>query len=212
MPALYTHYKFGKDILNKLKFKNEITKDIKYYNMYNQGCDNLYYHYKLNYYKIFGIKAHSNNIDDFFKNIFKYINDNNLNNNPKITNIIYGFINHYALDTIIHPYINYQVKNLNIPHTKIEYMLDYYLYQKNKSKWDNKIYKTLIPKLKFDKEVIKFINYIFEETYNEKNIGNIFNISHNNSYYIYRYFISDIHNIKKSLYKIIDFFSKSKKN
>lgn len=209
MPALYTHYKFGKDVLNELDFKEEILNNIKYYDMYNQGFDNLYYHYKLSYYKKFGIKAHSYNIEDFFRNIFKYINDNKLNDNSKIANILYGFINHYTLDTIIHPYINYQVKNLNIPHTKIEYMLDYYLFKKTNSKWENKIYKTLIPKLKFDEDVINFINYVFEETYNEKEIGKVFNTSHNNSYYIYRYLVSDLYGIKKSFYKIADFISKS---
>ena len=67
MPALYTHYKFGKDVLNELDFKEEILNNIIYYDMYNQGFDNLYYHYKLSYYKKFGIKAHSYNIEDFLE-------------------------------------------------------------------------------------------------------------------------------------------------
>ena len=48
-----------------------------------------------------------------------------------------------------------------------------------------------------------------EETYNEKEIGKVFNTSHNNSYYIYRYLVSDLYGIKKSFYKIADFISKS---
>ena len=125
--------------------------------MFNQGFDNLYYHFKWNYYKSFGIKAHKINIPNFFENILIYIKENNLQNNNIITNFLYGFINHYTLDTLMHPFINYQVKNLNIPHTKIEFMLDS---QINLNFKINK-YKVLIPKLKFDKELQKFINIIF---------------------------------------------------
>lgn len=208
MPTLYTHYKFGIDVLNKLEKnqKEEIINNIEYYNMFNQGFDNLYYYFKKwAYYRNFGIKAHKKNIDKFFKNIFKYIKENNLENNSELTNIIYGFINHYTIDTIIHPFINYQVSNLDIPHSKIEFMYDYYLISNENKKWQNKIYKTIIPKLKFSKELKELINYTFYNTYKEENIGKIFNKSHNISYFIHRYFIKDFRNIKTKLYKIIDF-------
>lgn len=206
MPALYTHYKFGQDVLNNLdnNLKEKINKNIAYYNMFNQGFDNLYYYFKWSYYRKFGIKAHKTNIDLFFTNIFNFIKENNLENNSIVTNVIYGFINHYTLDTILHPFINYQVKNLNIPHTKIEFMLDYYLISLKNKKWKSNIYNTLIPRLKFDNDLINLLDYTFLNTYNIENIGKIFNRSHNNGYYIYRYFITDIHNIKTKFYKIID--------
>ena len=142
MPTLYTHYKFGNDVLNKLNNnqKESIKKEIKYYNMFNQGFDNLYYyHIHWKYYKNFGVRAHKKKVDIFFKNIFKFIKENKLENDSSITNMIYGFINHYTLDTIMHPYINYQVKNLKIPHTKIEFMLDaIYINNNPKFKWKNK--------------------------------------------------------------------------
>jgi len=140
-------------------------------------------------------------IDQFFENIFNYIKNNNLEDNSELTNMIYGFINHYTLDTLIHPYINYQVDNLNIPHTKIEFMLDGQIRKNNESSY----YKKLIPKLKFSKELINTLNQVFEKVHNEKNIGKIFNRSHNNGYYIYRYFINDKYGIKTFIYKIIDF-------
>lgn len=209
MPALHTHYKFGQDVLNKLnkQLQTNIKINVSYYNMFNQGFDNLYY-YLINwkYYRTFGIKAHKHNIDLFFENIFNYIKDNKLENNSEITNIIYGFINHYTLDTLLHPYINYQVKNLNIPHTKIEFMLDSKLTDNNSSKF----YKTLIPKIKFPNKLIELLNEVFEKTYKEKNIGKIFNKSHNLGYYIYRYFINDKYGIKTFLYKIIDFIIQKK--
>ena len=204
MPALHTHYKFGQDVLNKLnkKLQNNIKSNIGYYNMFNQGFDNLYYYLtNWKYYRTFGIQAHKHNIDLFFENIFNFIKDNKLENNSEITNIIYGFINHYTLDTLLHPYINYQVKNLNIPHTKIEFMLDSNLTNDNSSSF----YKILIPKMKFPNKLIELLNEAFEKTYKEKNVGKIFNKSHNLGYYIYRYFINDKYGIKTFLYKIIDF-------
>lgn len=205
MPTLYTHYEFGQQVLNKLnkKLQKEIKTNIEYYNMFNQGFDNLYYHFKWTYYRKFGIRAHKKHIDKFFENIILYIKENNLENNSEITNMLYGFINHYTLDTIAHPYIDYQVNNLDIPHTKIEFMLDHEL----KINKRNSFYKTLIPRLKFSKELINIINSVFYKTHKINNIGKVFNRSHNNGYYIYRYFINDKYGIKTLLYKIVDFFT-----
>lgn len=206
MPTVYTHYKFGQDILNKLSKKQQtsIRENINYYNMYNQGFDNLYYHFKWQYYRKFGVKCHKHDFDLLIKNVINYIKNNNLQEKSEITNFLYGIINHYTLDTLVHPLINYQVNALNIPHTKIEFMVDNFLYYQENEKWHNKFYKTLIPRLKFNDDLKMFLDTIFEETYQEKNIGQIFNRSHNNGYYIYRYFISDRLNIKNKFYKIID--------
>ena len=210
MPALYTHYSFGQDVLSNLNknIQKEINENINYYNMFNQGFDNLFYHHrKWKYYRTFGIKAHTTKIDLFFKTTINYILEHDLNNDSNITNMVYGFINHYTLDTLMHPFINYQVTNLNIPHTKIEFILDGYFYKKNnKQKWRNNIYNTLIPRLKFNKALSLLIEYVFYDIHNEKNIGHIFERSHNNGYYIYRYFINDNLGIKTFIYKIIDFF------
>ena len=208
MPALFSHYRLGQDVLKNTNktIKNDITSNIKYYNMYNQGWDNLYYHFsKWNYYKHIGYISHKKNVTSFFSNAIKYIKDNNLENNSKYTNLVYGILNHYTMDTIIHPYINFQVKNLGITHTRIEFMLDSNIRTDKKGS----IYKSLIPKLKFDKEYKKFINYIYENTYGKENIGNIWNRSHNNGYYLYRYFINDNHGIKTFIYRIFDIFNPS---
>ena len=112
MPTIYLHYKFGCHILNNLA-KNQqkkIQNNIEYYNMFNQGFDNLYYYpFKWSYYRYFGVRCHKTNLNLFFTNLINYIKDNNLENDASITNMVYGFINHLTLDTIMHPYINYQV-------------------------------------------------------------------------------------------------------
>lgn len=211
MPTMYTHYKFGNDVLNKLS--NDIQGDIKryekYYAMFNQGFDNLfYYHLNFKYYKNFGVKAHKNNVGLFFKSIFEYLNNHkNINH----YNIIYGFINHYTLDTLMHPLINAEVKTLDIPHTKIEYMIDYYLYDKEyNNMWKPNFYKTLVPKLKFDKDLVNLLDYAFFKAHGQKNIGKIFNISHNNGYYAYRYLIFDSKGIKSQVCKLVDKLNKNK--
>ena len=201
MSALYTHYKFGNDVLEKLSNHQQktIKKEIKYYNMFNQGFDNLYYYLpKWKYYRNFGINAHKKKVALFFEELVLYIKENKLENDSIITSMLYGIINHYTLDTLIHPYINYQVKNLDIPHTKIEFMLDGRLK-------DIATYQILIPKLKFNKNLINTIDTLFEHVHNEKNIGKIFNISHNLGYYVYRYFINDKTGIKTAIYRLIDF-------
>ena len=211
MPTVYTHYKFGKDVLHNLNkdLQKEINNNIEYYNMFNQGFDNLYYYYKIFYYKKFGVRAHKKDLDIFFNNLISYIKDNKLTNDY---GIVYGFINHITLDTLIHPYINYMVTYLNIPHTKIEFMLDSFLYKmNNEDKWKSNIYKTLIPKLHFNKDLKLLLDEVFNKTYNEKNIGSIFNTSHNNGYYLYRYFINDPKLHKASFYKLFDLFSKDVK-
>ncbi len=212
MPALFTHYNFGQDVLKKLD-KNEqvsIKSNISYYNMFNQAYDNLYYYpFKWNYYRKFGSRIHNESVTQFFDNIITFIINNNYQENSTLTNMLYGFINHYTLDTIVHPFINSQVKNLNIPHTKLEFLIDAILINDTNFIWHNKFYKTLIPKLKFSKDLNNLINYVFNETYNEENMSKIFNISHNTGYYLYRYFVNDNYNIKKKFYYLIDFIIRS---
>ena len=192
MPTLYTHYEIGKKVLDKLDepLKENIQKNINYYYIFNQGFDN------------FGIKAHKNNVDIFFKSLIQCIKKNNLDNDYSI---IYGFLNHYITDTILHPYINYQVKNLGIKHSRIEYMLDYalsnYLQKRNLQGHD---YKIMLPKIKFTKDLSNLVTYAFKEAYNEDNIGNIMAGSIRNGYYIHRYFVLDNKGIKRHFYKIID--------
>ncbi len=206
MPSLYTHYKFGEDVLGNLpkNIQNIINNNLTLYHIFNQGNDNLYYyilHFK--FYRDFGIKIHHHKVDIFFQNAFHYLKER-----PKEDiGIIYAYINHYVLDTLMHPLINYLVKKENIDHTKIEYLLDYYLY--GNKLWKPSYYKELIPKVKFTKELRNFLQTVYFNTYEIKNIAKIFNRSHNNAYYLYRYFIYDKYGIKEKFYSL---FNKNVKN
>lgn len=206
MPALFTHFEFGRDLLEKLdsNISNSIKSNIMYYDMFNQGWDNLFYYLpKWNYYRSLAGIAHKKGIKEYFNNSIQYIKDNNLQNNSELTNFVYGFINHYVVDTIIHPFVNYQVKNLNIPHSKIEFMID----TKLKKNSNNSYFKKAIPRVKFSKELNNLIDYVYLETHNYDKVSKIMNKSHNTSYYLYRYFINDNYGVKSSIYKIIDFIT-----
>ncbi len=211
MSALFTHYEYGKEVLNKLsdKQKDEINNNIDYYNMFNQGWDNLFYYLpKWHKIKKIGLNAHKNNVDNFFKNMIIYIKENNLEDNSMYTNMVYGFINHYVMDNIIHPYVNYLVKSINMPHSKIEFMLDSKIRKDNK----NSYFRVAIPKIKNNKEFTNYLDLLFLKTYGVKNIGKKFIKSHNISYYLYRYFINDKHGIKRFIYKLFWFIKPTEDN
>lgn len=224
MPSIYTHYKFGRDVLSKFSkdFNNNINDD--YYNLFNQSFDTLYYYNFLSLKKgrkirEFAHYAHRNNSNLFFSNLIKYIKENNLEHNKEIISMLYGFINHYVLDTTIHPFLNYKTGRFNKHnkstkkykgiHPKVEIMIDRYFYEKDTKKdWSNyKIYQDFMKKMTFSPEVKNTLDIVFKETFNTTNMGIIYETSNNQSLSIYKYLMKDKYGIKKIGYQICDFFS-----
>ena len=206
MPTLFTHHKIGDETYKKLNknLKKEIENSRKYYDMFNQGWDNLFFYpYKWKKTKDFAIYAQTNQVDEFFKNLVLYIKNNHLENNSDLCTMVYGFINHYTADTIIHPFINSQEKKLGIKHGKLEFSID----TKIRENIKGRDFKLCIPKLKFNNNLLDLIDVTFLSTYNKKNIGKIFNKSHNVSYYAHRYLFFDRFGIKTFLFKIFDFIT-----
>lgn len=229
MPAIYTHYKFGKDVLNKLdkKVKKSILEHDKYYYIFNQSFDNLYY-YKLYFPFIgsdirkLGSMGHKKNINLYFKNIITYILDNNLKNNNLIKSFLYGSINHYILDSTLHPFVFYKAgvykpkikstHKYNYNHAKLEFMLDAYLYNLDtRKKYNNyKIHKEIVPIIKFSQELKDLINYIYKETFKINNISDKMLKSIKDEHYIFKFIIEDKYGIKRFLFKLIDFITTNK--
>lgn len=229
MPSIYTHYKFGIDVLAKLdkNTQNLIRPKKDYYYIFNQSFDTLYYYNFLSLKKgsdirSFAHHAHRCNTNKFFANAINYIIDNSLEENSEVMVFLYGFLNHYALDTTMHPYLNYKsgrynpldksTKKYKGVHTTIEIMLDKYMYEKNtKLPWNNyKIYHDFLKKLEFSSTLVEALNTIFKDTFDKENIGNIYNISNNQSALIYRLLVKDKCGIKKKGYKMLDFFTPNK--
>ncbi len=220
MAAPYTHNIYGKSVLQKLE-KNTIVKlekYIDYYNLFNQSFDNLFFY---NFYmpikgkkiRELGPYGHKNNVNLYFENIIKYLKDN-------YTDIgfayLCGSINHYILDSHIHPFVFYKTgitktndKNYskyNGMHAVLEFELDSFLYRATNKKSirhiksRNEIHRYL----RFPKDLLDIIDYSFEKTFNVSNMGKIFNKAYLDSRLCYYLGFEDKYGFKKIIYKTID--------
>lgn len=223
MPSIYTHYKLGCSVLEKLDKKNKkmIYEQRKIYNMSCQSFDNLYYYNffflnRNNKIHKLGNRGHRENTNEYFKNIINYMINNSLENDSIMRSYLFGCINHYVMDSTIHPFVFYKTgvfKNAdtnshkyNGLHTKFEFMIDafYYNLDTNKNFKDYKIHKELVSKYKFPNVLITAIDCIFNETFNEINIGEKFNKSYRHEHYAFLILLQDKYGIKKNIYKLTD--------
>lgn len=231
MPSIYTHYNFGLDVLKKLDKKTSTMINGKndYYNLFNESFDTLYYYNFLSLKKGKNIREfahymHRSNSTQLFLNIINYIKDNNLEDNKEVICFLYGLINHYSLDTTMHPYLNYKsgrfnkldksTKKYKGIHTNMELMIDRYFYETTTNKnWnDYKIYNDFLKDLNFSNELKNTIDDVFYETFNKQNMAFIFEKSNKDSRTIYKLLVKDKYGIKKFLYSLVDLVTPSKKD
>ena len=170
MPALYTHNIFAKKIYMNLnpKIKNTFKTKKNLYEIFSQSFDFLYYYNFLSLkpgkkIRKFGRYCHRNKTQAYLINMISYIKKNKLYNKSDILAYLYGSINHYVLDTIMHPYINYLSKlpkNNIAMHTKIEFDIDAYYYEtiSNKPFYKYDISNDLLKKTSFSKRLKKHSN------------------------------------------------------
>lgn len=219
MPSTITHSYFSVDVYNKLDNKYKKNININKLKVFAQGPD-IYYFYNF----LIGKKAkkiynigdiiHKNNIDNYFYNIIKYINNNNLYDNTEIKTYLYGIICHYILDTNLHPYIIYHtgIYNKNIKetlkyngkHQEMEYYLDCYMIDKYEN-INHKYYKMYkILNIKLDNTLKDLINNTNKKTYNIDNTFYYYKKSLKYMYLFFKYINYDKYKIKRKTYKIID--------
>lgn len=225
MPSIYTHDYYAKDTYNKIKDEDIYQINNKrYYYIFAQSFDNLFYYNSFRLrpgkkYRKLGHYAHTHKVWEYFKNILEYIKNNKLYDDENL-GYLYGSIMHYTLDSTCHPYVHYisgRLNRKNIKETKKyvgmhainEIMIDaiYYYKDHDDKYYKYKLYKDIIPKTKFPENLKKTMNYVFENTFNVENIGNIYNKSYNQSHYIYKYLMFDRTSLKRKIYKIVDFIS-----
>ena len=225
MPSIYTHNYFAKDIYKKLsKEKIYQINDPKFYLIFSQSFDNLFYYNFLSLkpggkIRDLGYHAQTHKVWKYFKNMIEYIKENKLYDDANL-GYLYGSLTHYALDSTCHPYIHYisgrytsfDKKNTRKYigyHAINEIMIDALYYEKDHTTpfHKYKIHKDIIPKTKFPDNLIKCIDYTFKETFNVDNLGKIYNKSYNQSHYIYKFLVMDSTSIKKKIYKLIDFIT-----
>ena len=162
MPNYKTHSIHGELILKEMDKKTEINKeDIKSYCM---GPDAII----ITDYKTFDFQ-HANKTKEFFMELLKIIKNKKLQDNSEVMAFLYGQLDHFVLDCIMHPLIYYMTEGIEAkhkikPHGLIESWIDDYTtnkYNKNEDKYYNKY------TIK-DKELIKVINEIYNRVYNSK--------------------------------------------
>lgn len=206
MPSIVTHHLFAKDIADKLK----LNVNNNYY-IFAQSHDYLYYSFnKKN--RSLAHTFHVKNTQKYILNIIKYIKDNNQINNINTLSYLYGTVTHYILDSTMHPYLFYKCGLKSSNHREIERNIDVLLYeQKTNNKFkDLKISKSIIVNPLFTRNLMRCIDYAYEETYNVKNISKQYLKSIKDARILFNLTSYDRFGFKLKLYRLNDKLFKTK--
>ena len=138
MPALYTHYRFGKAVEKELPapLQETLADYPQAFALGTQGPDILFYHkpMKSNPVRSRGVALHAVAPEGFFVRAAKEIVGARKQNNDKLadalTAYVCGFLCHFTLDISCHPYIDNHSQG-TFTHGKIESELDKYFLRKD---------------------------------------------------------------------------------
>ena len=138
MPALYTHYRFGKTVEATLPptLREILTSYQEAFALGTQGPDILFYHkpMKKNDVRSRGVALHAVSPESFFVHAAKEITQARENGNTALANAltayVCGFLCHFTLDVFCHPYIDEKAHG-TFTHGKIESELDKYMLKKD---------------------------------------------------------------------------------
>lgn len=166
MPGSITHYLFAKDCLSSLNinsFENIIKNNMEMYILGCQGPNFFCYYSYLPFVSnknlsILANKIHSENINDFIKNMIFYSKDmsctryifNGREFSETTFAYLLGYLSHYALDSHTHPYI---------------YSLQFSLSKKYKRKTSRALHKSI--ETHIDKLLLKKLKNITPYTFDE---------------------------------------------
>ena len=206
MPSIVTHHIFAKEVADNLN----LNINNNYY-IFAQSHDYLYYNHNKKY-RVLAHKAHINNTQKYILNIIKYIKENNQTNNINTLSYLYGVITHYVLDSTIHPYLFYKngIKSSN--HREIERNIDSLIYEEKTNKLYKKlrISKEIIVHPLFTRNLMKCIDYAYNETYNVDNMSKVYLRSIREAKLLFNLTSYDRLGIKLFIYKIVDKVFKTK--
>lgn len=227
MPASITHAYFASDIYDSLPavIKNHLS--VSRLRMFSQSTDSFLF------YRLFSLKPshdlrkfqhtfHVSKTQEFFITLVKYIRDNHLQNDIDTCSFLCGFISHYVLDSIMHPFIFYKTgkfrKNesntykYNSLHTFMEAYLDNYLIiaREKHSPYDFPIRSFCFDLSPFSKELNQTINYSFQEVFQLSQMDQKYFESLRDMRFALATFRQDKFGIKKGIYKFIDTFTSKK--
>ena len=170
MPSYKTHAIHGEVILPKIITKTEINKeDLKTFCM---GPDALI----LTDYRLFELQ-HIKDTRKYFKTLIKLIKQNKLQDNSEAMAFLYGQLDHFILDMIMHPLIYYMTEeipkeHLMDPHGIVENLIDDYVIDKYDRKDEVYYHKITIN----SRKLAKIINNAYERVYHTKNVSLKYNM------------------------------------
>lgn len=163
MPSYKTHSIHGELVLPQIDKQIEINnEDLKLYCM---GPDAMI----STDYQTFEYQ-HSNKTKDFFITMLKLIKENKLHENSEVIAFLYGQLDHYVLDSIMHPLIYYMTEDIEVihkikPHGLVEMWIDDYVTQKY-NKNEKLYYHKFLMK---DKKLKKMIDDLYKKVYGVEN-------------------------------------------
>ncbi len=220
MPATITHAYFGKDIYDVLPTYITNKLDLKRVMMFSQNTDSLLF------YNLFSVLPgkkirklqkylHSTNTRDFFINLLNYVKDNNIDDIDTYSFIV-GFITHYVLDSNVHPFVYYKTGmfDKNIPstykynnvHAFMEAFIDNDMVRRREhiNPYKYNVSKTSFDTKKFSKDLDNTIFYVYDKTYDIKDMNKIYYKSLKQMKYSLFIFRRDVYGIKRFIYKVAD--------
>lgn len=182
MPANYSHYAFGKAVIEQLddaKIKDVIQRNLDIFYIGLHGPDILFFYkpYKREDYSRMGHILHKKSAYPFFNHAKKVIDSSS--NPESAMAYILGFICHFILDSICHGYVQQIIEDTGVNHLEIEAEYDRRCMQKdnlnplshpltNHIKIDSTINATIAPFFHVDKKIIntalksmKFYDHLF---------------------------------------------------
>ncbi len=122
MPSTYAHYRFGKEVLERLDpdLRSVIDAHRELYDIGLHGPDILFYFDALHRNPVnrTGFSMHDRPGREFFgpaRELLPGVEDRGAGEA-----YLYGFVCHFALDSECHPYIEDRIRESGIAHTKIE--------------------------------------------------------------------------------------------
>jgi len=142
MPALYSHYRFGEEVLKNLPdcFSAHVENYPQAFALGTQGPDILFYHRPMNKNEIrsFGTHLHALPAEGFYLDMGTMLLENSkgesaeqiLQDNGAFSAYILGFLCHFFLDVACHKYIDDNSSD-KLTHGKIESEFDKFLLKKD---------------------------------------------------------------------------------
>ncbi|XMB86260.1 zinc dependent phospholipase C family protein [Mycoplasmatota bacterium WC44] len=223
MPDSITHAFFAEEVTKKLNI-DSIKLNNELYLVGAQGPDPYFYYKFLPWKNNEGLPKIGNLLHSKFTQRFflTYLDKLKENYSKNGYSFILGWICHYALDSITHPYIYHFTGNYiktdkstysyRGNHLQLERSIDsIFLRRKGYNSNKFKATKEIFTLLEIPSEVVQLLDSTIKDIYGLDNMGN----NYNNAYKDYRKSLNimsyDPYGIKKLLYRVMDLFNRKSK-